>query len=108
MEETGLIMTGTARLEEYIAEVEWRFAKTYAKTAPHEYTIRRWRKDLNGEFDFFIDLIRQKGYDGRFWGVAYRYLEFEEYKYWFCADEDGTVSIINREPLDLEAWKKRL
>lgn len=101
-------MSYEARLREYISGVEWRFAKTYAKTAPHEYTIRHWRKDISVEFDFFAGLIRDKGYDGTFWGENYRYLDFEGYKYWFCEDDDGSVGIINREPLDLAAWKKEL
>ncbi|MDH3494156.1 MAG: hypothetical protein OEM82_11440 [Acidobacteriota bacterium] len=79
--------------------------EAYAKRAPHEYTIQHWRKDLTAEFDFFVDLIRQKGYDGMFWNVSYRYLNLDGYKYWFCSDDDGGVSIINREPLDQAAWK---
>jgi len=50
----------------YIAIVRWIFAKTYAKSAPHEYTLRKERPELDADFVSFVILIRSEGYDGKF------------------------------------------
>lgn len=108
MNEQELTEQEIDRLRKYIEYVEWRFAKTYAKTAPHEYTIPSWQQKFRDEFEYFVEIIREKGYDGEYWNVAYRYFQYEGYKYWICFDTDDRVSIINREPIDLESWKKEI
>jgi len=45
------------RLRAFIKANTWIFAKTYAKTAPHEYTVKN-PKDTK-EFNFFVKKIRE-------------------------------------------------
>jgi hypothetical protein len=42
----------------------WREAVTYRETAPHEYVVRKWEVDEQGnrDFDRFVILIRRFGY----------------------------------------------
>lgn len=45
---------------DYIAAVRWQFASAMPHW-PHEYTLRRWRSDLDPEFAAMVRLIREKG-----------------------------------------------
>ena len=52
------------RLKALIDETEWTFAKTYAKTWPHEYIVRdRVDEEL---FVSLVRHIREHGDEGRF------------------------------------------
>lgn len=69
----------------------WRWAKTYALTAPHYYLLRKDDADL---VETLKALIRTQGYvkpwkDGR----PYRYLDLDGWKYW------AFNTLVNREPL---------
>jgi hypothetical protein len=67
-------------LEKEIAEQKWIFAKTYAKTAPHEYIVKKSSPEF---FDKMCRLIDSEGYNAR-WrdGKEYKYLKIGTYKYW--------------------------
>ena len=43
--------------ENFVSENHWIFAKTYAKTLPHEYVVR---KNVIRQFDEFVLTIRNK------------------------------------------------
>jgi len=66
----------------YIDRVRWKFAKTYAKSAPHEYTIREWDEEREEEFIRFVKIIRTYGYPERFWKKINFYYEVDGMKYW--------------------------
>jgi hypothetical protein len=59
---------------------KWIFAKTYAKTAPHEYITRKSNPKF---FDNVCGLIDKEGYNKK-WrdGKEYTYLKILDYKYW--------------------------
>ena len=79
-------------LEKEIARQRWIFAKTYAKTAPHEYIVEKSNPKL---FDKICGLIDAEGYS-EIWkdGKEYKYLKIGGYKYWHFDN------ILNREKLE--------
>ena len=68
--------------EGYIASVKWQEAKTYAKTLPHQYTIRWWAPDLDDLFCKIVQLIRDVGVPEKFFKAKYIYFYHGGYKYW--------------------------
>jgi len=70
------------RVLSFIEGVNWQFAKTYAKTWPHEYTVRAWRPDLDAEFEFAVRYIRAQGVPEPFGNRTHIYLYLKGYKYW--------------------------
>ena len=70
----------TLSIEKEITQQDWIFAKTYAKTAPHEYIVRETNPDF---FDKMCKLIDEEGYVER-WrdGKEYKYLKIGNHKYW--------------------------
>ena len=85
------------KINEYIQKVKWVEAKTYAKTHPHEYTIRYWRKDLDEEFVEFALFIREHGNEEAFYKAKFIYYYHEDgYKYWTMGDPMETTWVLNR------------
>jgi len=80
----------------YISSVRWIFAKTYAATAPHEYTLRKEKPGLDADFVSFVKLIRVKGYDAKFWDKTHRYLDIDGHQYWTMGDPLEDTILINR------------
>ena len=82
------------QLELMLSEVKWTFAKTYAKTAPHEYIVNHQYPLV---FEQMCKLIDAEGYDRDFTLSGhtnrYRYYNLGGYKYWHFD------TILNREPL---------
>ena len=80
----------------------WKFAKTYAKTAPHEYLVKRWlsEEDQRG-FERFVQTINEHAVRGYFYGHPNNYLILRDYYYWFM-DGPGNmaVDLINRNTVD--------
>ena len=83
-------------MKEYIASVRWKFAKSYGKTAPHEYTIREWEPDREEEFIRFVEIIRTYGYPERFWSKIHFYYEVDGLKYWTMGFPIKETIVINR------------
>lgn len=74
--------------EEKLKKQKWIFAKTYAKTAPHEYFLKIQNEEL------FLELkrrIEKLGIDEKFYKTTFRYYYHGEYKYW-CYDD-----LVNRD-----------
>ena len=53
-----------------IENQQWKFADTYAETAPHEYIIGKWNSEL---FRDICHLIDTDGYEEMFYGKPFRY-----------------------------------
>ena len=83
-------------IEKFIDSANWVFAKTYAKTAPHEYTVRGNNPDLEDEFVYFVKFIREHGYKEKFWSKIHTYYDVGEYKYWTMGNPIDETTIINR------------
>lgn len=75
-------------LQEFIESVDWVFAKTYAKTWPHEYIVQE--QVDNDLFLQLADFIDTHGYDEYFYEKKQRYLDYNGYTYWHMGN------IINR------------
>lgn len=91
-------------LAQVIESTRWKFAWTYARTYPHEYTT----KDLCKTADHakLIDCIEKYGIIQRF-GDSYRkYFYFEDRKYWHMGEPDSDdpeeqPNVINRTWVDV-------
>jgi hypothetical protein len=91
----------------FIAGAEWVFAKTYAKTAPHEYTTL-WScraRGLGREFVAFARLIEDDGYWRDWGGRRWRSLNVGDRFYWLYWEhyEPEDRTIINRWTLAPQA-----
>jgi hypothetical protein len=62
-----------------IENQQWKFAKTYAKTAPHEYIVDGWNIEL---FNEICHLIDTDGYEEMFYDKPFIYYNIGEFKYW--------------------------
>ena len=98
--------TDAAFIDTFVAERRWQFAKTYADTAPHEYTIRDWKpeKASQDHFDRFIQLIRQHGVTEKFWGKPNAYLYIGDWKYWTMGAPINETVVINRADANGELY----
>jgi len=75
-------------LKAFIKESKWIFAKTYAKTWPHEYIVQeRVDNDLFLELAQHIDTC---GYVEHFFNKEVTYWDYQSYTYWHMEN------IINR------------
>ena len=75
-------------LKDFIKQQEWIFAKTYAKTWPHEYIVQE-RVDN----DLYLKLanhIGSFGYEDYFYKTKQIYFEYNGFTYWHMEN------IINR------------
>lgn len=78
------------RLARFIKETPWTFAKTYARTWPHEYIVRE-KVDLE-LFEELAEHIDKFGYMSRFYEVTETYFDHAGHTYWHMDN------IINRCP----------
>lgn len=81
---------------EYVKNVRWEFAKTYAKSIPHEYTIRDWRLDLENEFTEVVKFIRANGYPEKFFHKTHIYYYLDDFKYWTMGDPIDETVVLNK------------
>jgi len=75
-------------LKKFIEEQKWTFAKTYAKTWPHEYIVQQ--KVDNEKYLKLATLIDTQGYESNFYNTKQIYFDFNGYTYWHMEN------IINR------------
>ena len=80
----------------------WKFASTYAKTAPHEYLVKNWlSEDEKILYRRFVRTMKGNSVVGYFYGHENRYLILGEYYYWFMfTPENMAVDLINRTTTD--------
>ncbi len=81
-------------LRDFIKNLEWTFAKTYAATWPHHYIVRE-RVDEK-LFIQMVEHIRAFGYGGRFYKMKLIYFEEDGYVYWTMGAPIEETTIINR------------
>jgi hypothetical protein len=94
---------------DFIARRKWREAVTYRETAPHEYVVRKWETDEQGnrDFDRFITLIRRFGYADFYYKLRHIYWAIDEFKYWTMGWPVEETTVINRARVDApEPWKE--
>jgi len=81
-------------LKLFVGSQNWIFAKTYAKTWPHEYIVRDQVDEA-----LFVELaehIRSNGYVGKFYKMDITYFDENGVVYWTMGDPIETENIINR------------
>jgi len=90
-----------SRARAFIAGNAWIFAKTYAKTAPHEYVVKTKlpSDEMKQEFEWMVVLIREHGYEAEFWGKVHTYLDIDGKKYWTMGEPLEETIILNRADL---------
>ena len=93
-------------LEQFIHAADWTYAKTYAKTWPHEYLVKE-RVDER-MFLAMVRHIREHGYKAAFYRQEYTYFQKDGLVYWTMVPEEGDPkwypvekeTIINRCPVE--------
>jgi hypothetical protein len=81
-------------LKNFIKESNWIFAKTYAKTWPHEYIVRD--KVDKGLFIKMVEHLRANGYVGKFYKMDITYFDEDGMVYWTMGAPIDDTTIINR------------
>ena len=81
-------------LKAFVFESRWIFAKTYAKTWPHEYIVRdRVDERL---FVSLVHHIRKYGYEGKFYHKSITYFDEDGMVYWTMGAPVEETTIVNR------------
>lgn len=81
-------------LREFVSSEKWVSAKTYAKTWPHEYIVRKSVDD--GLFVELVRHIRTNGYQGHFYQKKIIYYDEAGLVYWTMGAPVEETTIINR------------
>jgi hypothetical protein len=86
----------TEDVKSFIEKTKWIFAKTYAKTAPHEYIVRDnlLNEDKNS-FDEFAEIIKEQGYTKNFYNTEFKYLNIGDKKYWHMGEVINRDDVVN-------------
>lgn len=86
----------------FVESHNWKFATTYAKTAPHEYLVKKW---LSVEeqllYERFVQTMKANSVVGYFYGHKNNYLILGDKYYWYMYTPDNmAVDLINRTTTD--------
>lgn len=85
------------QMREFIEQIKWIFAKTYAEICPHEYIVKT---KINFEYwDTFkavVEYIRNVGFKALYNGRAGMYYILDEHYYWTMGEPIEFTTIINR------------
>ena len=97
-----------AFLEAFLTSVHWQFARTYVRTYPHEYTLKKWCEPA--DHARLIALIERHGRVEPFYSARRKYLYCGERKLWHMGnpespDPRGHPDVINRTWLDVARYR---
>lgn len=81
------------QLKAFIQLVHWTYAKTMPEW-PHEYIVREWVNEHL--FVELVKLIREYGYEGKFYSKSITYCDHEGMTYWTMGAPIEETTIINR------------
>jgi len=81
-------------LLDFVRDESWVFAKTYARTWPHEYLVRD-RVD-QGLFVKLVEHIRANGYQDYFYKKEITYYDEDGLVYWTMGAPVEETIIVNR------------
>jgi hypothetical protein len=83
------------RLRAFIDGSKWIFAKTMPG-CPHFYCLLKNAPDLEDEYVWFAQLIRDNGYYMMFYDKKKRYLDIDDWRYWTEDADVEDTDLINR------------
>lgn len=88
--------------KEYAESHKWKFASTYAKTAPHEYLVKSWLAEEDRVlYERFVATMKANAVIGYYFGHKNHYLILGDHYYWFMGQHENTaVDLINRTTID--------
>ncbi len=86
----------------FVERHKCKFATTYAKTAPHEYLVKKWLDEEEQlQFERFVQTINEHSVLGYFHGHPNNYLILGDHYYWYMDYPDNmAVDLINRTTID--------
>ena len=83
------------------AELEWTYAKTYAKTAPHSYVVRGRAAGMSdADYVRAGRVIHTFGQPAKFYDRTEIYLEARGVKWWTMDADVRETDLINQAPID--------
>ena len=93
--------------KKYAETHRWKFASTYAKSAPHEYLVKKWLVEEDQLlYERFIATMKNNSVIGYFYGHKNNYLILGDHYYWFMpTPENMAVDLINRTTTDYLEYK---
>ena len=83
------------RIQKFIKDNEWHFAKTMAYI-PHWYCLLKEYGNQK-EFTWVVDFMRKNGRPSKFGNTVYRYFYLNGYKYWDMDPTPEECDLINRD-----------
>ena len=86
----------------FVKNHKWKFATAYAKTAPHEYIVKKWLSDEDRLFfEQLVQTTNKYSVVGYFYGHENNYLILDDNYYWYMDyPENLAVDLINRTTTD--------
>ena len=86
----------------YAESHRWKFAVTYAASAPHEYCVKKWLAEEDRLlYERFVATIRAYAVTGFFYGHKNDYLILGSHYYWFMPLPDNVAAdLVNRTTTD--------
>lgn len=72
-----------AAYRDWLNQLNFTFAKTYADSGPHEYVVRNWSSVETAMFNAFKQYIQEHGYQEMYGGRQYTCLDVDNHKYWY-------------------------
>jgi|TARA_R100000149_G_scaffold11807_1_gene4482 hypothetical protein len=82
-------------LRNFFDQLNWKWAKTYEKTAPHWYAKRLESKDYF-VWEFLLQVIEYQGQEETFGGRKYKYYYCNGFKYWITQINRPKQLLINK------------
>ena len=95
--------------KKFVSGHNWKFASTYAKTAPHEYLVKRWLSEADKLlFERLVQTINTEFVIGYFYGNENKYLILGDYYYWYMPvyPDNMAVDLINRTTIDYLEYRE--
>jgi len=87
-------------LQEFVNNLAWTFAKTYADICPHEYIVKdKLDPVCQALFEEVVGFIREAGFEAQYKGRPGKYYILDGHYYWTMGEPIGQTTIINRAKL---------
>jgi len=87
-------------IRDFFNKQDWIFAKTYAKTAPHEYCLKEKVVGSKDDFVEAVKIIQKYGFTAYYFGYKNKYIHIDGHLYWVMHPIAEEVILINRSNID--------